>query len=244
MQPNFLDQPLSALSHAELLRKLVAAPCHPTLSNEFKSRYNDAIRQAIAQAVYKKMLAVPYDVMQMLIEESVSETYFRLFQNNCQALRAFKGMHENSIFAYLRRISCNTARNNIRLYWRQHAYGRLQPLETREESPQEFGAEREEALHCCETPAVEQQSLEQLLRASLRLGFRDTNANRNFIIFKLHFVHGYHAHEMAQIKGLELGERGIGNTADRMRQWLRQGHSPGREEKINRRWLREEFASC
>jgi hypothetical protein len=46
--------------------------------------------------------------------------------------------------------------------------------------------------------------------------------NRNFIIFKLHFLHGYHGHEIARIKGLGLSERGVNVTADRIRQWLRQ----------------------
>jgi hypothetical protein len=67
-----------------------------------------------------------------------------------------------------------------------------------------------------------------MVRTGFRGAFRDANVNRNFIIFKLHFLHGYHSREIARIKGLGLSERGIGNTADRIRQWLRQNRNATR----------------
>jgi hypothetical protein len=60
-----------------------------------------------------------------------------------------------------------------------------------------------------------------MVRASFRFVFRDAKVNRNFLIFKLHFLCGYHGHEIARIKGLGLSERGINAAADRIRLWLR-----------------------
>lgn len=65
--------------------------------------------------------------------------------------------------------------------------------------------------------------MEEAVRASLRPAFRHANVNRNFIIFKLHFLYGYRSHEIANIKGLGLSEKGIGNTANRIRRWLLNG---------------------
>ena len=41
--------------------------------------------------------------------------------------------------------------------------------------------------------------------------------DRNLIIFKLHFIFGYHYDEIARIKSLGLGESGVGNTIARLK---------------------------
>lgn len=216
------DRGLSQLTHEELIRKLVQGTQSQDILNEFISRYDAMIRQTIAQAVSKKMGAASYEGVRLMIEDTVNETYCRLFQRDCQALRTFKCRYENSIFAYLRTISRHTVSNQMREHRRRHANGQLQSLEAMEENghTQLPGSAAEVAIAAGES--AENKALEHIVRASFRLVFRETKVNRNFIIFKLHFLHGYHGHEIARIKGLGLSERGVNVTADRIRQWLRQ----------------------
>ncbi|MCI0698789.1 hypothetical protein L0337_43160 [candidate division KSB1 bacterium] len=219
------DRTLTQLSHDELIRTLAANPGDAVMAREFISRYDRCIRQTVASAIYKRMANAGYERIQTMIEDLVNETYCRVFQNDCLVLRAFKCRYENSIFAYLRTIASNVASNQMRLYRRQQALEQLHAFDGAPEQldgklwsgdapAADFGAMATQAAEC--------KSLEQMVRASFHAAFRDANANRNFLIFKLHFLYGYHSHEIAHIKGLGLSERGIGNTADRIRQWLRQ----------------------
>ncbi len=223
------DRTLVTLSHDELIRMLVANPRGEAVAREFISRYDQFIRQTIASAVYKWMAAASYERVQTMIEDLANETYCRLFQNDCQVLRAFKCRYENSIFAYLRTVALSVLSNQMRTYCRKHALEQLQAFDGAPESHQfadggKLGAD----FDGVPTQAAARKSLEQMVRAGFRAVFRGANVNRNFIIFKLHFLHGYHSREIACIKGLGLSERGIGNTADRIRHWLRQNRNATR----------------
>jgi DNA-directed RNA polymerase specialized sigma24 family protein len=180
------------------------------------------IRHTITQALSKKMAAAGYEGIRLMIEDTVNETYCRLFQQDCQALRSFKCRYQNSIFAYLRTISLHMVSNQMRTYRRRHANGQLQSLEAMQENSRTQLAGSTSEVAIAGDESAEHKALEHLVHASFRVVFRDTKVNRNFIIFKLHFLHGYHGHEIARIKGLGLSERGVNVTADRIRQWLRQ----------------------
>jgi DNA-directed RNA polymerase specialized sigma24 family protein len=224
MQAPASDRTFTQLSHEELIRKFVQNPHCRAVVDEFISRYDAVIRQTVTQALYKRMAAAGYEGLQPMIEDVVNETYYRLFQQDCQALRSFKCRYENSIFAYLRTISLNMVRNQVRVYRRSHAFGQLQSLdEMQERDNGQFGDNPEgvSELAVAGSESAEGKALEQMVRASFRFVFRDAKVNRNFLIFKLYFLCGYHGHEIARIKGLGLSERGVNATADRIRQWLR-----------------------
>jgi DNA-directed RNA polymerase specialized sigma24 family protein len=224
MQALTPDRTFTQLSHEELIRKFVQNPHCRAVVDEFISRYDAVIRQTVAQALYKRMAAAGYEALQPMIEDVVNETYCRLFRQDCQALRAFKCRYENSIFAYLRTISLNMVSNQVRAHLSSHAFGQMQSLDGMKESDNgDFNDNAWDAsgLAVAGSESAEGKALEQLVRASFRFAFRDAKVNRNFLIFKLHFLCGYHGHELARIKGLGLSERGINAAADRMRQWLR-----------------------
>ncbi len=223
---------ISQLSHEELIRKLVQYPQSQDIVNEFISRYDALIRQTITQALSKKMAAAGYEGIRLMVEDTVNETYCRLFQQNCQALRSFKCRYENSIFAYLRTISLHTVSNQMRAHRRRHAHGQLQSLEAMEENGRAPVAGSASEVAIAGGESAENKALEHIVRASFRLVFRDAKVNRNFIIFRLHFLYGYHGHEIARIKGLGLSERGVNVTADRIRQWLRQEEGTANEPAI------------
>jgi hypothetical protein len=110
----------------------------------------------------------------------------------------------------------------MRAHRRRQANGQLQSLEAMEENGHAPHADSASEAAIAGGESAENKALEHLVRASFRLVFRDAKVNRNFIIFKLHFLYGYYGHEIARIKGLGLSERGVNVTADRIRQWLRQ----------------------
>lgn len=197
------------LSHNELVHLLAANPSDRELVSEFVLRYDTIIRQSAVRAIYKRKES-SHGVLHLEIEDAVNETYMRLFRNEVQALRVFKGRHPNSIFDYLRIITFRT----ISLYYRALHHENLQPL------PESESGEVTSCLVDATLAAnhhVERQSLEAMIRGSLPLIFRPEFVHRNFIICKLHLLYGYRTDEIARIKGLGLSEHSISNISHRIR---------------------------
>jgi RNA polymerase sigma factor (sigma-70 family) len=218
------DRPLAKIPHDELIRLLVANPRNQVIVNEFMARFDEVIRRLVANAIYKRRGNAGYEATQSLIEEAVSETYCRFWQNDCQVLRSFKCRYANSIFAYLQTITHSVVSNQIRRERRQCAFGQLESLDIlEEEGVGRLSGSRTSSSHSgiARNPAVESSLMEEAVRDTMRAACRDANVNRNFIIFKLHFLYGYRSREIANIKGLGLSEKGVGNTANRIRHWLR-----------------------
>ncbi|MGH7594873.1 MAG: RNA polymerase sigma factor [bacterium] len=224
MEPLSSNPALTQLSHRELIHRLLADPNHQPVVREFISRYDSVIRRTVAGAIYKRGKAAGSKLMACMIEDIVNDIYCRLFQRDCRALRTFQCRYENSIFAYLRTICWNMVRYQLRNDLNKNAAGRRYSIDAVEEKWGGPSTERAPASLCsavAQINAVEHSDLERMIYANFHRIFHAKHAKRNFIIFKLHFLHGYHCHEIACIKSLGLRANAVSNTAARIRQWLR-----------------------
>jgi DNA-directed RNA polymerase specialized sigma24 family protein len=228
MKAQFSYHELAQLSHREFIQLFVADSRSPLLAREFMARYDSVIRQAVAKAwqrftTSKRLL--------FMLDESVSEIYSLLLRRNCRALRRFCSEHENAIFVYLRIISLNLVRNQIRDEARRHGFIQRpffpEPIEYADASQTEEAAGFIVAAGS-KPGTVEWSPLEDLIRVKFRQLFSAAKAHRNFIIFKLRFLHGYQYQEIARIKALELSSHGVANTAFSIRKQLRREFAKGR----------------
>jgi|GEM_PF-5200737 len=216
-----VERPLEKIPHDELIRLLAADPQNRVLAHEFVCRYDEVIRQTVAHEIYKRK-ANGGAMIHPHLEEAVGETYLRLFRYGAQALHKFEGRHPNAIFVYLRTIAYRVVSNHYRDCMRHNVREAAQPFDEFEEKNYAGAAVAAAGDAFSPHRHAERKSIEALVRENFCRTFRRVNVNRNFIIFKLHFLYGYQAGEIACLKGLGLSERSIGNTTDRMRQWLRQ----------------------
>ena len=212
---------LAKTSHADLIRLFVDNPHDHQINKEFKSRYDAFIKRTVAKGLdgCKNWCA---GEQRHNVEDVVSEVYYRLFRNDYQALREFRSKYKNSIFAYLRTICLNLSRNKIRDEMRESTFTQLGLSSTGSDNPEPV-ADLEDFSHRVESAAHEAESndWEKTVHDKLCESFQSERAHRNFILFKLFYVYGYHLYEIANIKGLGLGESGVGNTAARIRTRLR-----------------------
>jgi DNA-directed RNA polymerase specialized sigma24 family protein len=240
---------LARLAHDELLRLLAANPRHQQAAGEFMARYHTMIRQIVASTICKRMANAGYETIQTLIEDAVGETYYRLFQNDGQALRSFRSQHPNSIFSYLQTIAFSAASNQIRAHHR-HAGSHIYSLDKLETQPlNRFAGENTAAAFgdFSGNQTIERRCFERTVRVNLRRVFRAAHVNRNFILFKLHFLYGYHSDEIAHIKGLGFSEKGASNTTTRIRCWFKQGKKRTGKPKnktAKKTWVWEELTGC
>lgn len=209
---------IAAMSHQTLVQALTQAPKNRTVQNEFIKRYEPYIRNVVTQRIYALGKLSFSEQMRNMADDVVNEIFYRLFRNDCRVLANADLRYESSIFAYLRSMCRNMVRNYVRDYFSSdpvaHSYT---PTSWKEE----------EALGSLveQMPAEDQSQRDDLINEACsyaadlwrRQASFSENMDRNLLIFKLHFIHGYHYDEIARIKGLGLGESGVGNTIARLK---------------------------
>lgn len=206
------------LSHQDLVQSLAKAPRSRLLQNEFVARYQAYIQQTVERAVFDLGKPRASGILHEMAEDIVNEVFYRVFRNDCRVLRGVEAQYESSIFAYLRTMCLNMVRNFVRDHFTKEplAYCRTslalneagEPQSALEQIPGEEEGRRVADMHEASLCAAELWSKQTSFAQ---------NMDRNLLIFKLHFIYGYHYDEIARIKGLGLGESGVGNTIARLK---------------------------
>ncbi len=211
---------LTKMKHHDLIQAIAKCPRNRLIQNEFVARYKPFIRHTVSQAVYDLGKTNYSAMMRDMIDDVVNEIFYRLFRNDCRVLCGVEMQYESSIFAYLRSMCLNMVRNYVRDYFCREplAHSRTAGW-VEEDCPQSFLEQipnEDETTHAFDIPEACTFAAEIW---SKQAAFTQ-NLDRNLIIFKLHFIYGYHYDEIARIKGLGLGESGVGNTIARLKQRL------------------------
>lgn len=215
--PNALTQ----MKHQTLVQELTRTPHNRLVQNEFISRYAPYIRHTVSQAIYAVGHLNYCDRLRDMVDDIVNEIFYRLFRNGCRVLTGAELQYESSIFAYLRTMCQNMVRNYVRDYFSHEPLAHPRPHADRNEAETSFSfiedlPEEERATPWATMPeACSYAAAVWRKRASFA-----QHMNRNLLIFKLHFIYGYHYDEIARIKGLGLGESGVGNTIARLKHRL------------------------
>ncbi len=223
---------LAKLTHQQLVQILAASPRDRLIQNEFISRSEPFIRYTVTQAIYALGKMSYCEMMRDMADDVVNEIFYRLFRNDCRVLRNFEAQYESSIFAYLRTMCLNMVRNYVRDYFNKEPLAHCRTMNWSEEDGAHTFIDRipveEESAHTASIPEACTHAAD-IWRKQAAFA---QNLNRNLIIFKLHFVHGYHYDEIARIKGLGLGESGVGNTIARLKHRL-QNEPAGRKRLLH-----------
>ncbi|MEK7729145.1 MAG: hypothetical protein AAB354_12085 [candidate division KSB1 bacterium] len=209
---------LTQLKHQPLVQELARSPRNRLVQNEFIARYESYIRHTVTQAIYALGKMSHCEQMRDMADDVVNEIFYRLFRNECRVLANADLRYESSIFAYLRSMCQNMVRNYVRDYFQHeplaHSYTAMSwkkeeaPCAVIEQIP------NEESPVCDEGLAEACSYAAEIWR---RQASFTQHLDRNLIIFKLHFIFGYHYDEIARIKSLGLGESGVGNTIARLK---------------------------
>lgn len=209
---------LGSMNHQTLVHELTRDPQNRLVQNEFINRYEPYIRNVVKQKIYSLGKMSQSEYMRDMADDVVNEVFYRLFRNGCRVLTNADLRYESSIFAYLRTMGQNMVRNFVRDYFSNdplaHSYTTT--------------SWNEEAAPCTvveQLPAADQTEHEEFVTEACnyaadlwrRQASFSEHMDRNLLIFKLHFVYGYHYDEIARIKGLGLGESGVGNTIARLK---------------------------
>lgn len=195
---------LGDLKADELLRLCIDSR-DPEVWDEFVKRFHKIIAISIIR-VANEYGSATVD----LVEDLVQDTYTKLCLDNCRALRSFSSNHQEGIFAYLKVVAANLARDHFRSSRSGKRGGHEDhvPIDDGVPIPRPVDLEREVLLR-----EIEQQ-LQQYTEG--------TNGERDRRVFWLYYRQGFTASAISALPGIGLTVKGVETLLLRLTRALRQ----------------------
>jgi RNA polymerase sigma factor (sigma-70 family) len=149
-----------------------------------------------------------------IVPDLAQEVYVRLVQRDGQTLRSFRGATEFSVMAFLARISSSVVQDYQRQLMSEKRRANVVSIETAKAG--------EMADRSTDSPEFDANALSSIISwidiERIVEGDPDRkNARRNALIFKLHYIDGFEAGEIAQFPGFELTKSGVETILARLR---------------------------
>jgi RNA polymerase sigma factor (sigma-70 family) len=144
-------------------------------------------------------------------DDWVQEVFTKLVQNDGRIIRSFRGSTELSVFAFLGSIALSVVADHLRSQRALRRRAQVVPLDQ---------------LHEAGAPHVDTETKVSALldlidvEKALREDEDGKNPERDLLIFKLHFVEGLSAREIASMPALKLSTSGLEKVLSRVRNRL------------------------
>jgi RNA polymerase sigma factor (sigma-70 family) len=188
-------------SSADLLRECGQRLADPALWRQFEKRFHRSVLTYVTRVMGNRFRSDSLDDARDLVQE----VYLRLVEDNGRVLRSFKGDTEFSVKAFLARITVNVASE----YYRSRnaeKRGTAEIISIDQARQQEMDLP-EEAVKTNIASILSVIDIDRLLEAEPD----KRNAARNVLIFKLHYVNGFTAREIAQFPAFGLEVSAVGS---------------------------------
>lgn len=193
---------LSSLSHNELI-EYMASHCRDNAAwREFMNRF----QKFIAMVIIKECERLRYQNGTENIEDFLHTVYLRLLQNDCKALKNFKGRYQNSIISYLKLIALNAVRSDFKK-GSNNEIKISDSLPIPIEPPREYSKQETEDFvdHCLKTIAQQRR-----------------NGDRDVLIFRYRVLQEFEIDEIAEMPEFrELSIKRLQNIVSEIRDEMR-----------------------
>jgi RNA polymerase sigma factor (sigma-70 family) len=194
---------------ADLLRECGEKLTDRVLWTKFQERFQGLIFLYLMRAL---RLSRIQDDVSNVVPDLAQEVYVRLVQHNGRVLRSFRGTTEFSVMAFLARVSSSVVQDHQRQISSEKRRAQVIPIDS---------AKAGELAASGSTESAELDSNALLLWIDIERiveGDPDRkNARRNALIFKLHYIDGFEAGEIASFPGFGLTKSGVETILARLR---------------------------
>jgi len=212
---------LDELTTEVLVRRCRKRPPDEAAWREFVRRYHSTITVSVVNAFHAKagleFQRTP-QFSQNSIDDLVQTVYFRLIDDDCRVLRAFRGELETSLPAYLTMIS----RNVVKDHFRGIKAGKRPKISFSLDELMETGGDGGllkglssgiDGKPSGTAPSqISVEEIDALLKKSLTHKDRD----RNILIFKLRYCDELTLEEIRETLGLDMSTKGIASILSRV----------------------------
>jgi len=196
---------------ADLLRECGERLTDRVLWTRFQERFQGLIFLYLMRALRFRRIQ---DDMSDIVPDLAQEVYLRLVQHAGRILRSFRGTTEFSVMAFLARVSSSVVQDYQRQITSEKRRAQVIPIESARGG--------EVVARSVESPEFDSNALSSILSwidiERIVEGDPDRkNARRNALIFKLHYIDGFEAAEIARFPGFELTKSGVETILARLR---------------------------
>jgi RNA polymerase sigma-70 factor (ECF subfamily) len=193
----------SSLSSQELLKECVTQ-AGAEAWEEFVRRFQPLIAGVVARTAMRWT-----DVSPGLVDDLVQETYLKLCTDEFRRLRDFESRFEDAIYGFLKAVAYNVTMDYFKV---RHATKRGSQLLSKGDFDTTL-----------QTVSKENPMEDQILLREIEdLVNRITETDRDKLVFLLYYRQGFTAKAIAEMPGIDLGEKGVESCILRLTRQLRQ----------------------
>jgi len=182
---------------------------------EFYNRFDERIWLVINRECKEKGISEDVSESNQVIQDLVQDVYVRLVENDCKALKNFKGTFENSIFTYLGKIANSVVCNHIT----NKKAKKRPPIQKSIDEPLWNSKERRKVLfeEILKLPYndsevnIDFKDIKDKIEKLLDKILKGKHKQRNKIIFKLYLYEEYSPNEIAAQFGFGLSAKTVNN---------------------------------
>ena len=208
----FLWQKQGATTAADLLRECGEKLTDRALWAQFQERFQGLIFLYLMRAM--RLRRIQEDNADV-VPDLAQEVYLRLVQHDGRILRGFRGTTEFSVMAFLARIASSVVFDHQRAAATDKRRAQVVPIDAAR-------AAELSGASAVDSPEFDSSHLGSILSwidiERMVEGDPDRkNARRNALIFKLHYIDGFQAAEIARFPGFDLTKSGVETILARLR---------------------------
>jgi RNA polymerase sigma factor (sigma-70 family) len=201
----------ASLEAPDLMRECGKDLQNAELWEEFYSRFRRKILLYLLRAY--RMLGGPFDEFARYADDWIQDAFTKLVQNEGRVIRSFRGTTDLSVYAFLGSIAVSIVADQLRSQRTLRRSAQVVPLDE---------LQGLSAAHA-DTDAQLSAMLQVIdVERALLADEESQNPERDLLIFKLHFVEGLSAREIASMPALKLTTSGLEKVLTRVRSRLLQ----------------------
>jgi len=209
--PTYITDKPASLEAPDLMRECGKDLQNAELWEEFYSRFRRKILLYLLRAY--RMLGGPFDEFARYADDWIQDVFTKLVQNEGRVIRSFRGATELSVYAFLGSIAVSIVADQLRSQRTLRRSVQVVPLDELQ------GLSAAQA----DTDAQLSAMLQVIdVERALLADEESQNPERDLLIFKLHFVEGLSAREIASMPALKLTTSGLEKVLTRVRSRLLQ----------------------
>lgn len=182
--------------------------------NEFQKRFHRRIFLYLLRSC--RVSRGDQRELEDVLLDLAQEVYVRLVQNDGRILKSFRGENDFSVRAFLARVAASVVADHFRYGEADKRKAKVIPIEDVRQAMEQGVRERSQGTDASESVL----SLIDIERVLTRKD-QTRHAARNALIFKLHYVDGFTAGEIAAFPGFGLSVRGVEAVLSQLRKKLR-----------------------
>jgi RNA polymerase sigma factor (sigma-70 family) len=205
------------MSSADLVRECGERLTDRDLWKEFQKRFQGLIFLYLMRSLRIDRIQ---DDAADLVPDLAQEVYLRLVQPDGRILRSFRGTTEFSVMAFLAKIASSVVHDHYRAETSGKRRAQVIPID----SAQTAEAHVKKSQDAPQSDSSLLSSVASWIDVERIVeGDPDRkNARRNALIFKLHYIDGFEAGEIASFPGFELTKSGVETILTRLRKRIQQ----------------------